>query len=284
MDTQKIERVAVSPVPCGKALHLATPWRASAPSPSQPDSARGPHAGRMRRLLDHPAVILPRDFTLFLVGARTDAAIERVRAAHGARAAFEAAYTRSSDPWASATPRYRYQRRKYEQIMALLPDRRFRSALDLGCGLGLLSQHLAGRCDSVLGIDVAAAALAHARTRAAGIANLGFEQGDLLDLPARLDGRFDLVMVADTLYYLSPLGDGLLKALSTRIADLLAPGGVCLLVNHFFFSADAESRRSRRIHDAFAWSHRFSVRSQHRKAFFIATLLNRCEMTDPSAA
>ena len=238
----------------------------------------------MRRFLDHPAMILPRDFTLFLVGARTDAAIERTRAAHGARAAFETAYTCSSDPWASAAPRYRYQERKYEQIMALLPGRRFRSALDLGCGLGLLSQHLARRCDSVLGIDVAAAALAHARTRAAGIVNLDFEQGDLLDLPARLDGRFDLVVVADTLYYLSPLGDDLLKTLSARIADLLAPGGVCLLVNHFFFSADAESRRSRRIHDAFAWSHRFSVHSHDRRAFFIATLLGRSETIGQGAA
>ncbi len=246
------------------------------PQPSVPAPGREPRPGLVRRLLDHPALILPRDFTLFLVGARTDAAIERTRAAHGARAAFEAAYTRSSDPWASATPRYRYQQRKYEQIMALLPDRqRFRSALDLGCGLGLLSQHLAGRCDAVLGIDVAAAALCHARTRAAGIPNLRFEQGDLLHLPTELDGRFDLVVVADTLYYLSPLGDDLLKALSARIADLLAPGGLCLLANHFFFTADADSRRSRRIHDAFAWSHRFSVRSEHRRAFFLATLLDR---------
>lgn len=232
----------------------------------------------MRRILDHPAVILPRDFTLFLVSARTDAAIERTRALHGARAAFEDAYTRSADPWASATPRYRYQQHKYEQIMALLPDRRFRSALDLGCGLGLLSQHLAGRCDAVLGIDVAAAAVGHARTRAAGIPNLCFEQGDLLHLPQELDGRFDLVVVADTLYYLSPLDDDLLKALSTRIANLLVPGGVCLLANHFFFTADAESRRSRRIHDAFTWCHRFDVQSQHRKAFFLATLLDRCDV------
>ena len=228
----------------------------------------------MRRFLDHPAMILPRDFTLFLVGARTDAAIERTRAAHGARAAFEAAYTKSADPWASAAPRYRYQQRKYEQIMALLPDRRFRSALDLGCGLGLLSQHLAERCDAVLGVDVAAA-VGHARTRAAGISNLRFEQGDLLCLPSELDERFDLVVVADTLYYLSPLDNDLLKSLSARIADLLVPGGVCLLANHFFFAADADSRRSRRIHDAFAWSHRFRVHSEHRRAFFLATLLDR---------
>ncbi len=263
MTTHESDRLAAAPGPS----HSARP-----PDPATPPASR---PGLVRRILDHPAVILPRDFTLFLVSARTDAAIERTRALHGARAAFEAAYTRSPDPWASAAPRYRYQRRKYEQIMALLPQRRFGRALDLGCGLGLLSQHLAARCDSVLGIDVAAAAVGHARARAHAIPNLAFAQGDLLDLPPSLDGRFDLVVVADTLYYLSPLHDDLLKALSARIADLLMPGGVCLLANHFFFAADAESRRSRRIHDAFAWSHRFDVRSQHRRAFFLATVLDR---------
>jgi len=230
-------------------------------------------AGFLRRFFDHPTFVLPRDFTLFLIGARTDAAIEQTRAASGARVAFEEAYTRSPDPWASAAPRYRYQQRKYEQIMALLPDRRFCHTLDLGCGLGLLSQQLAARSDAVLGIDVASAALGHARKRGAGVANLTFAQGDVLDLPAELNGQFDLVVVADTLYYLAPLSDDLLKTLSARLADLLMPGGLCLLANHFFFAADSDSRLSRRIHDAFTWSPRFTALSHHRKAFFLATLL-----------
>ncbi len=231
--------------------------------------------GWLRRLADSPIVVLARDFTLFLTGAKTDAAIERTRKTDGARAAFEEIYTRSSDPWASATSRYRYQSRKYEQIMALLPDRPFLQTLDLGCGLGLLSQRLARRSKTVLGIDIAAAALDHARHRAAGIDNLSFAQGDILDLPAELDGRFDLIVVADAFYYLSPLDDELLKTLSTRVAALLAPGGVCMLANHFFFRADPDSRLSQRIRDAFAWSSSFSVVSQHRRAFFLATLLQK---------
>ncbi len=239
-----------------------------------PGSGPGPKSA-WRALLDHPALLLPRDFTLFLRGARTDAAIERVRLVAGARAAFEAAYTDSEDPWRSATRRYRYQERKYEQIMALLPQRDFERALDLGCGLGLLSQLLAGRAGSVLGLDLAGAALELARKRALGIGNLRFEQGDVLDLPDTLTGQFDLVVVADTLYYLSPLDDALLKRLGARFASLLRPGGVCLLVNHYFFSADRDSRQSRRIHDAFVWSPGFTVLSQHRRAFFLATLLAR---------
>ncbi len=227
----------------------------------------------LRRMWDHPLFLLPRDFRLFLLGARTDAAVERVRAVSGARAAFEQLYLASDDPWASAAPRFRYQQHKYEQIMALLPERRFRHSLDLGCGLGLLSRRLAARSDHVLGIDVADAALVHARRRHAAIANLSFAQGDLQHLATDLNGRFDLVVVADTLYYLHPLDDELLKTLTARIATLLAPDGICLLANHFFFGADAESRVSRRIHDAFAWSSGLTVLHQYRRAFFLATLL-----------
>ena len=230
-------------------------------------------AGLFSRILSHPGFILPRDFTLFLRSARTDAAIASTRAASGSRAAFEEAYTRSSDPWASAAPRYRYQSLKYDQIIALLPPGRFRRTLDLGCGLGLLSQRLVRRSDRVLGLDVAAAAVAHARNRAAGIPNLTFEQADILDLPPGLDAQFELVVVADTLYYIDPLGDDLLKKLSARLARLLAPGGVLVLANHYFFGADPDSRQTRRIHDAFTWSPHLTATGQHRRSFFLATLL-----------
>jgi len=96
-----------------------------------------------------------------------------------------------------------------------------------------------------------------------------------MDLPRNLDGCFDLVLIADMLYYLSPLHDTLLKTLANRVADLLVPGGICVLANHFFFAADGDSRLSRRIHNAFSWSPRFSVISDHRWPFFLTTVLER---------
>jgi len=155
----------------------------------------------------------------------------------------------------------------------LLPDRPYARALDLGCGQGLFARHLAGRAGHVLGLDLAQAAVDQAREMSAHLPNLAFEQADVTDLPADLDGKFDLVVLADTLYYLSPLSDGLLKAIALRVGRLLAPGGLCLLANHFFFSADPDSRLSRRIHRAFAWSPALSVVSEHRRAFFLASLL-----------
>ncbi len=218
--------------------------------------------------------MLPADVGLFIKSARTDARIARLQRNVGSQAAFEAAYQESEDPWASASPRYRYQELKYDRLTALLPRKRFDYALDLGCGLGLLSQRLTERAERVLGIDFAPAAVDNARRRGAAFNNLAFEPGDILNLPASLDGRFDLVVVADVLYYLSPLDEAVLHSVVRRIADLLTPGGTCLLTNHFFFTADPDSRVSRRIHRAFRACPRFAVTSEHRRAFFLATLLS----------
>ena len=223
--------------------------------------------------LERALFMRPRDVGLFLHSARTDAKLVRLRAKVGAAAAFDAVYA-AGDPWASADARYLYQRRKYDRLAGVLPRRRVARALDLGCGTGLLTRRLLTRADDVLGLDISQAAVDQARTLHAGAPGLSFEQASVLDLPASLDGRFDIVTLADTLYYLPPpLEDRVFKAVATRVARLLAPGGVLLLANHFFFSANPDSRVSRRIHRAFAWSPSFSVVSERRWPFYLTTLL-----------
>ena len=222
--------------------------------------------------LERAVFMRPRDVGLFLRSARTDAKLVRLRAEVGPAAAFDAVYA-GGDPWASADSRYLYQRRKYDTLVGLLPRRRVARALDLGCGVGLLTRRLLSRADAALGLDISAAAAEQARALHAGVAGLSFDRASVLDLPTALDGRFDIVTLADTLYYLPGIDDALLKAVATRVARLLAPGGVLLLANHFFFAADPDSRLSRRIHRAFAWSPSLAVVSEHRRPFYLATLL-----------
>jgi SAM-dependent methyltransferase len=217
----------------------------------------------------------PRDIGLFLRSARTDASIASLRGRLGQAGAFDEIY-RGGDPWASADPRYLYQRRKYDVLMGLLPPRRFARALDLGAGLGLLSRKLAAHADEVVGMDISAHAMAQAAAAHHDLPQLSFRQGDVLDLPADLDGGFDLLVIADTLYYLPPpLRDETLKALAQRLARLLRPGGVCLLANHYFSGADADSRLSRRIHQAFGWSPGFTLQAEYRRPFYLVSLLER---------
>ncbi len=217
----------------------------------------------------------PGDIGLFLQSARTDQRIAEIRARDGTRAAFEAAYE-TDDPWASASPRYRYQRWKYQSLMAALPmGRRFGRVLDLGSGMGALSLSLTGVSDHVLGLDIAQSAVDQAQRRAVGQRGLAFARGDVGALDPALDGIFDLVVVADTIYYLDAVDDQNLKAVASRIARLLAPGGLCLLANHYFYSGDKDSRLTRRIHDAFAWSPGLDLMLLQRRPFYLTSLLRR---------
>jgi predicted TPR repeat methyltransferase len=216
-----------------------------------------------------------RDVGLFRRSARTDATLRVLHDGQVPRSAFEAIYRDDADPWASADRRYRYQTRKYDGIVAALPaGRHFQAALDLGCGLGLLSARLAKLADTVLGIDLAQTALDRATRRTAALPQISYLQGDVSALDHDLDHRFDLVAIADTLYYLPhPITDAQLAAIASRVALLLTPGGVCLLADHYVFAGDAGSRLTRRIHRAFLGSPALTSLSHARHCFYLVDVL-----------
>ncbi|WP_430912578.1 class I SAM-dependent DNA methyltransferase [Methylobacterium sp. sgz302541] len=96
---------------------------------------------------------------------------------------------------------------------------RFGTALDLGCGTGLVGEVLAGRADRLVGIDLSPAMLAKARAK-------GLYQrlvaGDLLRaLAQEPEGGADLVLAADVFIYVGDLGAPL-----AAIARALAGGGL----------------------------------------------------------
>ena len=218
-----------------------------------------------------------RDVGLFFKGAHTDNLIRRLTDRDGPRAAFEQLYADLDDPWRSEDLRYRYQNQKYRRIAAALPkDRHFARALDIGCGLGGLSRAIAPHADEVLGLDIAQEAVDRATHLARGVPNLSFGRGDILNLPRSLDGKFDLVLAADTIYYLAaPIEDAVLKAVALRFADLLAPGGLCILANHYFFRGHPESPMTRRIHKAFQWSSGLRMVSSHWHPFYLVAVLEK---------
>ncbi|WP_182087135.1 methyltransferase [Aureimonas sp. ME7] len=91
------------------------------------------------------------------------------------------------------------------------------SALDLGCGTGLMGERLRPHCARLHGIDLSTGMLDKARGKAI---YDDLREGDILDA-ARADGRpYDLVTAADVLIY---LGD--LRPLFDRLATLQEVGG-----------------------------------------------------------
>jgi SAM-dependent methyltransferase len=218
-----------------------------------------------------------RDFAFWFHSARADSLLKKIRREQGDQQAFEHLYQSLRDPWSTTVPYYRYQLRKYHIMLSLLPLRPYRRALDIGCGLGVFARELASHADQVLGVDFSRHAVDRAAELSAGVANTRFKQADLLKIAELGEGQFDLVVLADTLYYLSPLSDEMFKSVRRQVVDLLAPGGTLLLVNHFYFRFDRLSRVSRDIHECFRWAPELSLLGEHRRPFYLVSVLERNE-------
>jgi SAM-dependent methyltransferase len=137
---------------------------------------------------------------------------------------FEALYATATDPWGFAT-RW-YEHRKYACALAALPRARYHRGYEPGCSIGVFTEHLAARCDSLLATDAAAAPLRAARDRLARLPHVEVQcRGVPADWPP---GRFDLLVISELGYYLNPLD---LRALWDAATHALEPGGTLLAVH-----------------------------------------------------
>ena len=146
---------------------------------------------------------------------------------------FDELYAEHPDPWGLATRRY--EQRKLAILLASLPRPRYRSAFEPGCAIGVTSLALSARCDRLLAVDGAAAAVRQARARTAGH-EVEVRQALMpADWPS---GPFDLVVVSELLYYLD---EPTRAEVADRLVDSVAPGADVVLVHwrHPFAEAPA---------------------------------------------
>jgi SAM-dependent methyltransferase len=214
-----------------------------------------------------------RDVVFWMRCWRADLQINRAR---GGAAAFDQLYANSVDPFGAELPQYRYQQRKYSSLLSMLPSRRYRNALDIGCGLGAFTRRLAPFTDSILGTDISKVAITRAQELSVSYPQVRYSGEAVLEAPGS-ESAFDLIVLADTLYYTDSLNAERIRAISRNLTSKLAPGGLLLLVNHYFFGVDAASRVTRRTHNIFSEGPLLSRVAEHRRAFFLATLLQRSD-------
>jgi SAM-dependent methyltransferase len=139
---------------------------------------------------------------------------------------FDRLYASDPDPWSfESSP---YERDKYAATLAALgpPERRFPSAFEAGCSIGVLTERLAPRCDHLLAVDLSPLAVELAQERLRDQPHVRVERRPLPEeLPA---GRFDLVVCSEILYYWSAR---LLDAALDDLANLITPGGSLVAVH-----------------------------------------------------
>ena len=139
------------------------------------------------------------------------------------RAEFEALYRGDLDPWGMETSAY--EGAKYDATLAALPRDRYRSGLEVGCSIGVLTMRLATRCDRLLALDVSETALRRARERP-GAERVEWRRAEVPgDWPS---GPRDLIVLSEVLYFLEP--DEVREVARLAARDLVS-GGALLLVH-----------------------------------------------------
>ncbi|MEV5890555.1 class I SAM-dependent methyltransferase [Nonomuraea fuscirosea] len=134
---------------------------------------------------------------------------------------------RIPDPWRLATDDYEQQ--KYLVTLKHLPPGPYRRIIEVGCSEGVFTLALAAAYPEaeIVGVDLSERALTRARARVPQNGSVRFLRADLLT--HRPQDRFDLVFCSETLYYLGR--EERLRLASSRLSELLAPGGVLVAVH-----------------------------------------------------
>ncbi len=143
---------------------------------------------------------------------------------------FEGIFASDADPWGLESSAY--EQAKFDRTIAALADRRYGSALEIGCAQGVLTRRLAGLCDALLGLDISATALQRAAARCGDLPQVALAR---LAYPQETpEGRFDLIILSEVAYYWD---DADLARAAHHIAASLETGGRLILV-HFTGETD----------------------------------------------
>jgi SAM-dependent methyltransferase len=182
---------------------------------------------------------------------------------------FDAIYDRADDPW-GFTSRW-YEQRKRAVTLASLPEEHYRSVLEVGCSIGVLTAQLAPRCDSLLAVDVSQAAVERARERVASEPGVRVE---LVDVASGFpDGPFDLVLLSEVGYYFEPAA---LERVLGDTAASLAPGGTVALC-HWRHPVADYAQRGDAVHEVAAavFASDFTRLARHEEEDFVLDVYSR---------
>ena len=144
---------------------------------------------------------------------------------------FERKYQKEADPWSFSSKPSELLR--YDHILNALARRRYASAFEPGCSVGVLTERLASVCNHVHAFDFSETAAARARERCASLPNVTVECASIPDvLPS---ATTDLLVLSEIGYYF-PLAKW--TALAESMIEPLRPGATVLVAHWLGYSED----------------------------------------------
>lgn len=147
------------------------------------------------------------------------------------RAAFEARYVASPDPWNFATSSY--ERDRYDCILRAVMKPRYGNIYEPGCSVGVLTGRLAHIAARVIAIDLAPSAVKVARERCAELANVEIRCESVASfIPSPPP---DLIVFSEIGYYFDV---ETIAHLSSRLAAVLSDGGEFIAAHWLGHSED----------------------------------------------
>jgi SAM-dependent methyltransferase len=114
-----------------------------------------------------------------------------------AKAFFEDLWKRG-DPWDLESSAF--EQAKYERQLAMLKNRRYSRALEIGCGAGHFTRSLAQIADQVVALDISPTAIA--RAQAIGLETVDFRVANAMNHDLRAEEPWDLLVMSETICYL----------------------------------------------------------------------------------
>ena len=180
---------------------------------------------------------------------------------------FREVYGASPDPYGLAD-RW-YEKRKYALTVALLPREHYATAFEPGCSIGVLTEQLAPRCDTLIACDAVAEAVASAQARTAGLPGVLIAQRAIpREWPAR---AFDLIVFSELLYYFDDADFG--EVLRLGIGALRPDGH--LLAVHWRHPAPDHPRTGDEVHEALAGHDQLALLARYSDPDFTAEVYTR---------
>ena len=157
---------------------------------------------------------------------------------------FDRIYRENADPWHYTTSFY--EQTKYRVSLATLPRERYSHALEIGCSIGVMTEMLAPRCDTLLAVDHSQVAVDLAKERCStSFHPILFE---CRSIPQEFPlGAFDLIVLSEVGFYWSCED---LTLAQREIIHHLRPQGHLLLV-HWTVECEGHPLTADEVHGKF---------------------------------